>query len=149
MSLDVYLTTKTPVARRGSGIFVRENGRTVEISSEEWNARNPGHTPVVVQQSDETCEAYSANITHNLNEMAEAAGIYKHLWRPEEIGITHAAQLIAPLKAGIARMKESPEQMKAHNPENGWGSYQDFLPWLEDYLAACEAHPEAEVSVSR
>lgn len=29
-----------------------------------------------------TC-IFSANITHNLNAMAEAAGIYKHLWRPE------------------------------------------------------------------
>ena len=34
--------------------------------------------------------AYSANITHNLGKMAEEAGIYKHLWRPEEIGITKA-----------------------------------------------------------
>jgi len=33
---------------------------------------------------------YDANITHNLGAMAEAAGIYKHLWRPEEIGITKA-----------------------------------------------------------
>lgn len=33
---------------------------------------------------------YSRNITHNLGRMAQAAGIYECLWRPEEHGITHA-----------------------------------------------------------
>ena len=28
-------------------------------------------------------ELYSANITHNLTGMADAAGIYMHLWRPQ------------------------------------------------------------------
>jgi len=40
---------------------------------------------------------YDANITHNLGEMADEAGVYKHLWRPEEIGLTKAAELIEPL----------------------------------------------------
>lgn len=30
----------------GSGIFVRENGTSVEITEEEWNRRNPGREPV-------------------------------------------------------------------------------------------------------
>jgi signal transduction histidine kinase len=30
---------------------------------------------------------FVSNITHNLNIMADKAGIYQHLWRPEEIGI--------------------------------------------------------------
>ncbi len=30
----------------------------------------------------QTEELYDSNITHNLCAMAEAAGIYKHLWRP-------------------------------------------------------------------
>lgn len=28
---------------------------------------------------------YAANVTHNLNRMADAAGIYLPLWRPEEM----------------------------------------------------------------
>lgn len=28
---------------------------------------------------------FSANITHNLGEMADKAGIYKALWRPEDL----------------------------------------------------------------
>ena len=33
----------------GSGIFVRENGATVEITEDEWRRRNPGRGPVKVQ----------------------------------------------------------------------------------------------------
>lgn len=94
-------------------------------------------------------EVFSANVTHNLNNMAEAAGIYKHLWRPEEIGITKASQLVEPLRTAIALMRADPARFKLLNPSNGWGSFERFLPWLETYADACEKNPDAEVSVSR
>ena len=92
---------------------------------------------------------YDANITHNLVEMAVEAGIYEACWRPEEIGITKAFQLIEPLRNGIAQMKADPARFEKLNSHNGWGLYENFLPWLEDYLAACEANPDAEVSAWR
>lgn len=92
---------------------------------------------------------FEANITHNLNTMAEAAGIYKHVWRPEELCITKASQLIEPLRDGIARMKADPAKFEAFNAPNGWGLYENFLPWLERYLAACEEFPDAEIRVRR
>lgn len=95
------------------------------------------------------CEVYSANITHNLGKMADAAGIYKHLWRPEEIGVTQARQLIDPLKAGLALLKSDPERFRAFDAPNGWGKYENFVPFVEKYLAACEANPDAAVTVSR
>ena len=95
------------------------------------------------------CEVYSSNITHNLNDMAEEAGIYKHLWRPEEIGITTAYQLIEPLRNGIALMKSDPERFKKHNSSNGWGMYEHFLPFVEEYLSACEENQDATIHVSR
>ena len=94
-------------------------------------------------------EYFSANITHNLGKMAEEAGVYKACWRPEEVGITKAAQLIEPLRNGIAQMKADPARFEKHNAPNGWGLYEHFVPWLERYLAACEEHPDAEVNVSR
>lgn len=94
-------------------------------------------------------EVFSQNITHNLGEMAEEAGIYKHLWKPEEIGITHAAQLIEPLKSGLELMKADPERFEKFNAPNGWGLYKHFVPWIEKYIEACEANPDATVSVSR
>lgn len=99
--------------------------------------------------SNTQVEVFSTNITHNLNKMADAAGIYQHVWRPDELGITKAAQLIEPLRAGIALLKAEPQRFIALNPENGWGSYDAFVPWLEEYLEACVAHPEADVTVSR
>jgi len=97
----------------------------------------------------ETEYFYESNITHNLGAMAEEAGIYNHLWRPEEVGITKAAQLIEPLHAGLALMKSDPTRFQKHNAQNGWGLYEHFVPWVEKYLAACEENPTANVSVSR
>jgi hypothetical protein len=94
-------------------------------------------------------EVYWANITHNLGAMADEAGIYKHLWRPEEIGVTTAEQLIEPLREGLRLMKSDPERFKRHNSPNGWGMYENFVPWVEKYLAACEENPDATISVSR
>lgn len=94
-------------------------------------------------------EGFSQNITHNLNKMADEAGIYGIVWRPAENGITTARQLIEPLRKAIADMKADPERFKKHNAPNGWGLYENFLPWLEKYLKACEEMPDAAVSVSR
>ena len=94
-------------------------------------------------------ELFWRNITHNLNTMADKAGIYKHLWRPEEIAIDTAEQLVDPLKIGLARLKSDPEEFKKLNPPNGWGDYDGLVAFVEDYLAACEKHPKAKVSVSK
>jgi hypothetical protein len=94
-------------------------------------------------------EVFDANITHNLTTMAHAAGIYTCLWRPEEIGITHAGQLIEPLQRGLERLRAEPSQFIELEPANGWGTYADFVPWVERYLEACRENPYAEVSVSR
>lgn len=92
---------------------------------------------------------YSDNITHNLNTTAEAAGIYKQLWRPDEIGITTARQLIERLTAGLALLESDPERFKAFDPANGWGDYDGLVQFVRDYLAACKEYPEATVEVSR
>lgn len=92
---------------------------------------------------------YDANITHNLGQMAEAAGIFNETWRPEEARVKIAADLIGPLMCGIARLKENPEEFRKYDAPNGWGKYDDFLPWLEQYLEACKKAPGARVRVSR
>jgi len=96
-----------------------------------------------------TTEVYSSNITHNLTDMAKEAGIYEHLWRPEEIGITHANQLIEPLTIGLTLMRTYPAKFKAYDAVNGWGVYEDFVIFVENYLLACHQNPDAEIYVSR
>jgi len=92
---------------------------------------------------------YHANITHNLGPMAIEAGIYMAVWRPEECEVTHARQLIEPLRDAIRLMAAEPGRFIKHNSENGWGLYENFLPWLQKYLAACLDYPDAAVEVDR
>lgn len=103
----------------------------------------------VTLEETKPCEVYWSNITHNLGNMAKAAGIYMHLWRPDELGITKASELIGPLTEGLALLKSDPEKFKKYDSPNGWGLYENFVPWVEKYLAACIEHPDATVSVSR
>lgn len=98
---------------------------------------------------EKTGDIYDANITHNLGTMAAEAGIYTHLWRPEEIGITTAAELIEPLTKGLELMQADPDRFKKHNAPNGWGLYEHFVPWIQRYLDACIVNPTALVSVCR
>lgn len=94
-------------------------------------------------------EIYSRNITHNLGEMAAAAGIYEYLWRPDEIGITTAAQLIEPLEKGLELLRTLPATFKQLNPPNGWGSYDGLIDFVEEYLDACKKNPDATIEVNR
>jgi hypothetical protein len=94
-------------------------------------------------------DVFSANITHNLNRMAAEAGIYDACWRPEEIGITKAGDLIPLLEKGLADLKSRHEHFEQFNAENGWGCYEHFVPWVEKYLEACRDYPEATVRASR
>jgi hypothetical protein len=92
---------------------------------------------------------YSANITHNLGKMAQEAGIYEYLWRPEEVNIWYAGELVEPLAKGLALLVSDPERFKKFNSPNGWGMYEHFVPFVSNYLAACVAHPDATVRASR
>ena len=94
---------------------------------------------------------FDTNITHNLGRMAEEAGLYEYLWRPDEIypAVVRAEQLIKPLQTGIAEMKADPARFKKFDSNNGWGTYDTFVPWLESYLAACVENPDAKVEVCR
>lgn len=94
-------------------------------------------------------EVFSSNITHNLGRMAEEAGIYKCLWRPEEVGITTAAQLIEPLATGLAKLATEKSRFEQFNAPNGWGLWKHFVPFCADYLQACRDNPEALLRVSR
>lgn len=150
MSLDVYLSVKDAETPASSGIFIRENGANREISREEWDERHPGREPVVaVADEDETYEVFTANITHNLGRMAAGAGLYEILWRPEELGATHAHHLIDRLETGLYLLKNESDLFRELNPENGWGDYDGLVEFVGAYLAACRKWPHAEVRACR
>ena len=92
---------------------------------------------------------FESNITHNLGSMAKEAGIYYHLWRPEEIGAKQAKDISESVENGLALMKAEPDRFKEFNSPNGWGMYEHFIPWIEEYLEAMKRYPNAKISVSR
>lgn len=85
------------------------------------------------------------NITHNLGPMAKAAGIYDCLWRPAEHGYTHAAQIVPILERGLRELRGDPEKFKAYNASNGWGMYENFVPFVAKVLEKCQENPDGEI----
>ena len=81
--------------------------------------------------------------------MANHAGLYKALWRPEEIGIERAEQLASILADGLTKLRGDPDYYKRFNPKNGWGNYSGPVQFVEEYLEACRKHPGAAVQASR
>ena len=140
MSLDVYLTRRRWVSY--------DECKTFEVSD-------------IVQ--------YDANITHNLVQMANKAGIYEALWRPyrlvdgydipdgdneaeyefEESHTIFARDIIDALEKGLADLEARPEYFEQFNSPNGWGLYEHFVPFVRSYLEACRQYPNAIVEVSR
>ena len=99
---------------------------------------------------DQRGELYWRNITHNLNSMAGAADLYKPLWRPGELGIKRAKDLIPYLESGLQKLKVlDDEVIEKYTPSNGWGSYDALLDFTEKYLDACNEFPDAYIYASR
>ncbi len=94
-------------------------------------------------------EVFERNITHNLGAMAEKAGIYKALWRPDENGFKKAKDVIKVLEEGLKKLKNNPKKFRKYDSENGWGIYDNFVPFVEAILEACKEYPNAIIEVSR
>lgn len=92
-------------------------------------------------------EVYSTNITHNLNTMAHACGLYELLWNCKEL--TQANKIITQLQVGHDLLKANPEKYKEYNSSNGWGIYEDFLWFVDALLKACKNHPKAFIEISK
>lgn len=119
-------------------------GLDIYLRRKRWISYDAGKTST---EDHET--VYAANITHNLIRMASEAGIYKAIWAPEEIGKTKAGEIVTPLKRGLAALKKCPHCFEPFNSPNGYGTYYDFVPFVERYLEACERHPDTIIDVSR
>lgn len=151
MSLDVYLKLPGVAVKRAptERIFVRRGGATVEVTQAEWREENPGREAVMMLDEIDERYVYDANITHNMGRMARECGLYEPMWEAQDKGLTHASQLIEPLREGLARLIAEKDRLQEFNPANGWGDYDGLVRFTENYLAACEEWPDAEVRVSR
>jgi hypothetical protein len=85
-------------------------------------------------------------ITHSLSGMWKEAGIYDALYGS---GDKTAKEVLPVLKEGLAKMKADPERFKKFNAPNGWGTYSQAVPWLEELIMEFEECPDGVVWVSR
>ena len=150
MSLDITLYRPGRLVKRQcTGVYSRRGGETYEMTPEEVQERWPG-TEIKLQEI-ETDVVWSGNITHNLNRMATAVGLYKTLWYSEKIlgPSMYANDLIPFLSLGLMSLNSSPSHYKTFNPRNGWGDYEQLVRFVEDYLEACRKWPDALIRISR
>ena len=94
-------------------------------------------------------ELFEKNITHNLGKMAGEAGVYKALWRPEEINCKYAKDILPILEKGLEELKSDPKKYKQFNPENGWGKYESLVIFVGYVIDACKKYPEGILRISR
>lgn len=105
-----------------------------------WIGLKEPHTDEVV---------FSDNTTHNLVEMADACGLYKPLWRPDEVGITYSKDLIPHLSKGLSELVANPDKYQAYNSPNGWGTYQGLVRFVSSIYVACLDNQHLIVIVDR
>jgi hypothetical protein len=110
---------------------------------------NIDHKGDIKDEWDAMHGVWSFNITHNLTEMASALGVYEALWRPEEIGIKYARDLIEPLKKADKELSENGYSYDKYNPDNDWGTREGLTKMVREYLEACKAYPNALIHISR
>lgn len=91
---------------------------------------------------------YVGGMTHNNATMARMASLYQVFWHPEKINVVFAKDAIPYLEVGLNTLKINKEQIKAVEPSNGWGSYEDLMFNTERYLKACKEHPDYKINVS-
>ena len=145
MSLDLYITSKTPIRKRGTGVYVRENGQTVELKTvEEVRSHFPdaGLSHISVHEYEDG-DFWHGNITHNMNKMASEVPIegteltlYDLLWRPDEHNFATAGSLGYREKVlkGYLYLRAHKEELLPLNPDNGWGNYDQLLAFTLDFL---------------
>lgn len=89
-------------------------------------------------------EVWDRNVTSNLYAICERLGIEKVVYKPSEIGITRAEELIPHIKKSLQQISENYSELVLLQlqPE---GSVVHLQWMLESYLCACNLYPDAEV----
>lgn len=155
MSLDITIISPEPIKKKSTGIYARIDGQTRELTCEEVLKVFPGMEPwQIIEEEIETNEFWSGNITHNLGEMAEDClsfdegsqlyNLYDLLWRDTQVPFTgdYINAYIAHLAYCLYILKNDPEHFKKFNPSNGWGTYEQLVNFVEEFIKALITMPE-------
>ena len=50
---------------------------------------------------------------------------------------------------GLEKLQNNREHFETFNSPNGWGTYEHFVPFVEEILNNCRKFPDAKIEVSR
>lgn len=85
------------------------------------------------------------NYTYNCAGMfVEASETGESLSELHGMKCTEAEPIIAK---AVENMQKDPQKYKAMEPDNGWGSYNGFLEYVETLLRECRQNPECTIGV--
>jgi hypothetical protein len=83
------------------------------------------------------------NITNNLAEMADKAGLYEPLWNSNG---KKASEILADLEIGVCNLGEmSFDDIKKYTPSNGWGDVHSLRQFTKNIISCCKIFPDAVV----
>lgn len=153
MSLDVYLYETEEHTCAGCGRVDRvRRGDCVYDANITHNLGKMADEAGIYLALWRPGEMMAPDVAARIDE-ASAAGNYHDAGGVRELEkllpVVHARDLIEPLRAGLALLRSDAARFCKFNAANGWGLYEHFVPFVANYLAACEANPDAEVRVSR
>lgn len=94
--------------------------------------------------------AETLNITHNLARMAQDLGVYKIVWCPDELGYeVKAADMIGPLTDAIIGLDIDRSRFVEYESKTGWGTIDQMVTFLTNYVEACSNHPTASIEICK
>jgi len=94
-------------------------------------------------------DVWVGGITHNLTTMAKEAGIYKLIWRPEEVNCCKAKDVTTELELALIDLEERPKHFKKFNPPNKWGNYANLVEFVKKYIDASKEYSEFYIHACR
>jgi len=86
------------------------------------------------------------NYTHNVSGMWSKAGCYDALYNSHG---QPTSEIIPVLEKAVTYFAANLDNLRAMNPENGWGDADGAFKFLENFLELCEQHPNTKIGLSK
>lgn len=90
----------------------------------------------------------SLNITNNLIDFAIALNCYECIWKPKNLNIITAYQLLPHLYEAYYNVIKYGDIYLSLLPKNGWGTKEQFLNFIDQYIEACITYPNTLIETS-
>ena len=140
MSLDYEILSNKRHEIIKTGIFIRIDGRTKEITSKEEFKEHFGNIEGYQEYKDKTNVVFKWNITHNLSEMADKViidnlSLYNLLWHPNNYNYQIVNEdYINKIKERYKLLKNNKTYFEKYNPDNNWGNYDSLLMFVKELI---------------